>query len=150
MIERERTFLVERLPAELPAPRRILQGYLAQEDSISVRVRQFGDERTLTIKAGSGRERTEVELELDEARWSALWELVGERYLKKARYAVPLDEATAELDVFSGALDGLCLVEVEFDSAEQAEVFDAPSWFGAEVTDDQRYTNAWLARHGKP
>lgn len=150
MIERERTFLVARLPAQLPTAREICQGYLAVEDATSVRIRRAGDERTLTIKAGAGMERTEVELALDAEQWQALSELVGERHVEKQRYQIDVDGLTAELDIFSGELDGLCLVEVEFATREQAVSFAPPDWFGAEVTDDARYTNAWMAGHGRP
>jgi adenylate cyclase len=40
------------------------------------------------------------------------------------------------------------LVEVEFDSDEAMAGFDPPAWFGIEVTDDRRYTNAGLALDG--
>ena len=55
-----------------------------------------------------------------------------------------------ELDVFSGAHDGLVLAEVEFESTEALEAFEPPEWFGPEVTDDGRYTNAGLALDGLP
>ena len=49
-----------------------------------------------------------------------------------------------ELDVFSGPLAPLMLVEVEFPSVEMAEAFVPPAWFGAEVTEDERYRNRAL------
>jgi len=61
---------------------------------------------------------------------------------------VPVGVQTAALDLFEGALEGLRLVEVEFTSDEAMEAFEPPAWFGDEVTDDVRYTNAHLAAHG--
>ncbi len=55
-----------------------------------------------------------------------------------------------ELDVFAGDLDGLVMAEVEFTSTEEMTAFVPPVWFGREVTDDGRYTNASLALHGLP
>jgi adenylate cyclase len=55
-----------------------------------------------------------------------------------------------ELDVFSGTHAGLVLAEVEFESMDALEAFVAPEWFGVEVTDDGRYTNAALALDGLP
>ena len=52
--------------------------------------------------------------------------------------------------MFSGALAGLCLVEVEFPSVEAAEAFTAPAWFGREVTGQPGWSNASLARYGRP
>jgi adenylate cyclase len=52
--------------------------------------------------------------------------------------------------VFGGTLDGLYIVEVEFTSEDEATAFVAPQWFGREVTGDPAWTNASLARHGRP
>jgi hypothetical protein len=45
-------------------------------------------------------------------------------------------------------LEPLVLAEVEFRSKRQARVFTPPSWFGRDVTDDERYTGSCLARYG--
>jgi adenylate cyclase len=42
------------------------------------------------------------------------------------------------------------LVEVEFDSDAAMARFEPPRWFGDDVTDDRRYTNAALALAGTP
>lgn len=56
------------------------------------------------------------------------------------------DEAhTAEIDIYEQQMEGLMVVEVEFEDEADAERFEAPEWFGREVTDDPAYTNAMLA-----
>ena len=55
-----------------------------------------------------------------------------------------------ELDVYSGALTGLLVAEVEFGSEEAAGTFEPPAWFGTEVTDDARFKNQQLASVGAP
>ena len=60
-----------------------------------------------------------------------------------------VDGGVAEVDRYQGELDGLWTVEVEFGSLEASRAFSPPDWFGREVTDDQRYRNAALAR-GRP
>ena len=70
--------------------------------------------------------------------------------MEKTRYEVDAGGHTATVDVFRGALDGLVLAEVEFDSEEEATRFEPPGWFGREVTSDARWSNAALARHGRP
>ncbi|MFP5578860.1 MAG: hypothetical protein ACLGIZ_11590 [Acidimicrobiia bacterium] len=50
--------------------------------------------------------------------------------------------------MFAGDLAGLVLVEVEFDSDEAMAAFVPPTWFGAEVSGDDRYSNASLATQG--
>ena len=42
-------------------------------------------------------------------------------------------------------MEGLMVVEVEFENEADAERFQKPEWFGREVTDDPAYTNAMLA-----
>jgi CYTH domain-containing protein len=54
------------------------------------------------------------------------------------------------LDVFDEKLAGLVYAEVEFTSEEEMTAYEAPAWFGDDVTEDGRYTNASLARHGLP
>ena len=52
--------------------------------------------------------------------------------------------------MFSGVLAGLMVAEVEFGSEDQADAFEPPEWFGAEVTDDARFKNQKLACEGAP
>jgi CYTH domain-containing protein len=151
VIERERRFLVAEIPTDLPSANRIQQGYLTVEP-VAVRVRRIDDRRhVLTIKVGTGRARTEIERDLDPDEFEALWEQTLAVRLEKRRHRIPLDgQLTAELDLYDGALSGRSLVEVEFDDDEAADTFAPPPWFGREVTEDRRYDNAALARHGWP
>jgi CYTH domain-containing protein/CHAD domain-containing protein len=153
-VERERKFLIDPVPAGLDVSRGtpLRQGYLVAGDTVSVRVRDAGSEgRTLTIKAGDGAERTELEWSIDRPQFEAAWALTGGRRIDKTRHRIPLEDAVViELDVFAGELAGLVFAEVEFDSSEALAAFTPPDWFGPEVTDDGRYTNASLALHGRP
>jgi len=153
LVERERKFLVDVVPDDLDRSDMIAlrQGYLAADDARSVRVRDAGPEGcTLTVKAGSGAERTELEWPIERREFDAAWaHTVGQR-VEKARYRVPFAEYIIELDVFAGDLDGLVMAEVEFASSDALRAFEQPAWFGREVTDDSRYTNASLALHGLP
>ena len=40
----------------------------------------------------------------------------------------------------------MLLVEVEFESVEQANSFVPPEWFGDDVTNDKRYHNSYLSK----
>jgi adenylate cyclase len=157
--EIERKFLFTDFPAEKASgSRHIEQGYLAAAFSsagsppISVRLRRVNEQAAfLTIKAGSGLARTEVELALTPSQFEALWPLTGGRRLTKDRYRVPLFAGSvAEVDIYQGSLKGLATVEVEFSSETEAKAFDPPPWFGKEVTEDPRYQNAALAISGMP
>ncbi len=152
-IERERKFLIDAIPDELDLADRteMRQGYLVTGVQASVRVRDAGPKGcTLTVKAGGGAERTELEWEIDREQFDAAWPHTEGRRVVKVRHRIPFDEHVIELDVFSDGLDGLVVAEVEFDSSEALRVFQPPTWFGRELTDDGRYTNAALALHGRP
>jgi adenylate cyclase len=153
-IEIERKFLVPDPPADLDRhpSTSIEQGYLAiAGDGTEVRIRRRDGSAALTVKSGGGRSRVEEEIELDAQRFERLWPLTDGRRIEKTRYEIPAGEGlTVELDVYDGALAGLVVAEVEFDSEQAADAFAAPDWMGREVTDDERYKNQRLACEGRP
>jgi len=153
-VEIERKFLVRELPPGLERSRstRIEQGYLAiADDGTEVRIRRRDGAAVLTVKAGSGRTRLEEEIEIDAERFARLWPLTEGRRLEKTRHLISAGVGlTIELDVYSGALRGLRVAEVEFGSEEGADGFEPPEWFGSEVTDDARFKNQKLACEGAP
>jgi adenylate cyclase len=148
--EIERKFRVARMPTGLGDGSPLRQAYVAVEGDVEVRVRGDAGRQVLTVKAGTGMERAEVEVDIDAAAFDELWEVAGDRRLEKTRHRIDLDGVTAELDVFAGALAGLTVVEVEFSSRREAEAFHPPDWFGDELTGDPAWSNAALARDGAP
>ena len=116
---------------------------------MTVRVRDSGAGGcTLTLKAGTGGVRVELDWPIDRIQFETLWKRTGERRVRKTRHRVPFDHHVADVDVFADHLDGLMMVEVEFDSDESMAAFEPQSWFGREVTDDPRYSNAVMAVDG--
>ena len=154
VVERERKYLVTRVPQLPECGVALRQGYLAIDGAVSVRVRDAADDgATLTLKAGRGAVRTELEWSLTGEQFAAAWEQTRGRRISKTRYRLPSEEHVVELDIFHDDLDGLVLAEVEFDSDDALAAFRPPDWFGLEVTDDETYTNASLAanaRRGTP
>lgn len=147
-IEIERKWVSDAAP-EVPG-RAMRQGYLAIEGDVSVRLRLTDDRAVLTVKAGGGLARTEVELDVAPDEAEALWGHTAGR-IDKVRSRVELGEGlVAEIDRYAGPLDGLVTVEVEFPDVAAAGRFVAPAWFGREVTGDHRWSNASLARRGRP
>ena len=63
--------------------------------------------------------------------------------MKKIRYLIDWQDLIIELDIFSGALTGLILAEVELPS--ETTPFTPPVWFGPEVSEDSQYSNIRLA-----
>lgn len=151
-LEIERKFLLAgSLPAGDFSSSSIRQGYVAVAgDGGEVRVRDRDGECFLTVKHGAGVVREEHETEISAELFEALWPLTEERRVEKRRFLVPLGSLVAEVDVFSGALEGLAVAEVEFPSVSAASAFAPPAWFGADVSDDKRYKNQSLALHGAP
>jgi adenylate cyclase len=150
--EIERKFLVADAPPDLARhpSEDILQGYVAIDATAEVRVRRGGARLTLTVKSAPARTRVEEEIEIDEARFAALWELSEGRRIVKTRYLVEHDASTIEVDDYHDALAGLMTAEVEFPSEAASDAFDPPPWLGREVTGDPRYANQTLATQGLP
>ena len=151
-VEIERKFLLTRVPDALPAGEPIEQGYLAvAPDGVEVRIRRRAGRCTLTVKSGPGHVRVEEELEIDDRRFEALWALTEGRRIAKTRHLVPLEGgATAEVDVYADALEGLLTAEIEFGSTGASAAFAPPDWLGREVTGDARYAYQSLALAGAP
>jgi adenylate cyclase len=151
-VEIERKYLVPDPPPEdvLGDGVPYRQGYLAGEGEVDTRVRIGPDAAWLTVKAGRGVARTEVDTPIDVADAESLWPHTVGRRLEKVRYRVPVDGGVAEVDRYGGDLEGLWTVEVEFESDADADAFAPPPWFGADVTDVGGWSNGALARHGRP
>lgn len=146
-VEIERKFLPENIPYELDQLEShfIEQGYL--NTSPVVRVRRKDDKYILTCKGQGMMERVEYEMLLDEASYNNLIKKADGNIITKRRHIIPLENGlVGELDVFEGALKGLVMLEVEFNSREAAEAFIIPEWFGKEVTTDPRYHNSNMSK----
>jgi len=151
--EFERKFLVRELPQNLADYQvtTIIQGYLAIcENGTEVRIRKKGDRYYQTIKSGFGLEREEVEIEINRQQFEILWAMTKGKRVEKKRYKIQYFHSIIELDIYSGILDGLVVAEIEFASLKQAVSFIPPSWFGQEVTEDERYKNRNLVQYGIP
>lgn len=147
--EIERKFLVSAKPSLDGVSRAdVRQGYLTlPDDSVEMRLRQMDDKYFLTLKSGEGLTRGEREVAIDKAQFETFWPATEGRRVEKERWTGDLGEGhTFYLDVFSGPLAPLMLVEVEFDSEEAANRFKAPEWFGPDVTQDKRFKNKALAQ----
>jgi len=147
-IEIERKFLVRTCPAlDWAHPEAVRQGYVTgPDDSVEVRLRQKGDAYFLTVKSAGTVQRAEHETALTRAQFETLWPATAGRRIEKTRYTGSLpDGLIFELDIFSGPLAPLMLVEVEFATLDAANTFKAPDWFGADVTAEKRFKNKALA-----
>ena len=153
-LEIERKWLVSEPPAAAlaVAGEVIDQGYLAiAADGTEVRLRRRDQRCFLTVKSPGGLVRGEREVDISAEQFAALWPATEGRRVAKARRVLHAgDGIRIELDVYAGALTGLLVAEVEFADAEAANSFEAPAWFGREVTGEARYKNQRLAVCGLP
>jgi adenylate cyclase len=148
MIEIERKFLVlnDSFKAEAFAQNHIAQGYLSSAPERTVRVRIKGDKGYLTIKGisnDSGMSRFEWEKEIPVAEAKELLLLCEKGVIDKTRFEVKQGNHVFEVDEFYGENEGLIVAEIELDS--ETETFEKPSWLGEEVTNINRYYNAYLS-----
>ena len=148
-IEIERKFLVKEIPDKLDTFERIdmTQGYL--NTNPVVRIRKENEDYVLTYKGSGLLSRSEYNLPLNEESFNHLIKKCDGIIISKSRYKIPLkNNLIAELDLFNGDLDSLILVEVEFNSVEEADNFIPPEWFGEDVTTDGRYHNSYISKYG--
>ena len=150
MQEIERKFLVknESFKDLAIAKKKIAQGYLNTNPERTVRVRIVNENAFLTIK-GKGNEtgvtRFEWEKEITVEEASALLLLCEKGVIEKTRFEIPVGNHLYEVDEFYGENEGLVVAEIELIAEDEA--FEKPDWLGMQVTNDERYYNAYLSKN---
>ncbi len=150
--EIERKFLVrdDRWKAGADKGSRIRQAYILAMDGRNMRVRVRDNRKaTLTIKAGGhGMTRDEFEFDVPVDEALPLFQLKLGNLIEKTRYKVKIAKHVWEIDVYSGALEGLIVAEVEMKSEKESP--QIPEWIGSELTGNPAYSNQALALSGLP
>lgn len=151
-MEIEKKYLVKGTPEGGFAAYRKLyleQGYLHKSPVIRIRRIQDeqGDTYILTIKGKGLTVREEWEMILSKEEYESMLPKVEDGLIRKNRYLIPLTEGLmAEVDEFlNPSLQPLVVAEVEFPSVETMERFEAPDWFGEDVSGDPSYQNNTLS-----
>lgn len=147
-VEIERRFLLKSDDWRHLATRceRLTDGLVASSDGRKVRVRQYGNRATLTVKSmtqGLRRAEFEYEIPFDDAT-TLLTHHCGNLLLEKTRYCVTYGRYVWEVDVYHGLLEGVVMAEVELASEDQSPPL--PEWIGEEVTGDARYKKINMLR----
>lgn len=142
--EFELTFLAKKLPEgfskSLPS-KEILDIYIPRSiEHPILRIRKNGDSYEITkkqpVSGTDSSHQTENTIPLTKEEFEDLSTLPGKR-LRKIRYFYSENRIDYEIDVFKDDLEGLVVVDVEFDSNEQKAEFSAPAWVLADVTQDK-------------
>ena len=146
-VEIERRFLVQvdKLPDLSEYESRIVeQAYFGADPWVRIRVYSGSRSRALlTIKGKGVVQRPEVNCEIPVEKAREAWPLAKHEIHKIRHYLGPW-----EIDEFTDKHTGLWLAEIELES--EGAKFDRPEWLGDEVTEDIRYTNAYLSEFGLP
>jgi len=145
--EIERKFLVsgDEWRAAIVRTRAIKQGYLANTDDCSVRIRVADDEGYISVKSAGleiARKEYEYAIPLSDAVEMLDLFCTGNR-IDKTRFHVAHQGREWEVDVFDGENRGLVLAEIELSAVD--EEVEVPDWAGIEVSGDPRYLNSNLS-----
>ena len=126
---------------------KINQGYIINEKSKVIRVREKGDDYFLTIKGNNiGISRLEYDFPISkEDAKELIFHFCKTTLIEKTRHYIEYKGHTWEVDEFHGKNTGLIVAEIELESED--EKFEIPDWVGEEVTQDDRYYNMNLAIH---
>ncbi len=157
--EFERKFLLPYLPLEITSGIRdgkfdfeeIEQGYLPKSIRIRKSVSTDGKisyflTRKNKIPNTHGISNFEDTKSISEEEYIELSAQIEGEMVQKTRYFVPIENNILEINVFHDRLEGQILGEVEFESMEEALVFQKPEWIGREVTNE--ISNRMLAQGG--
>lgn len=149
--ELELRFLLSELPPGLSQPRRIRDLYI---QGTRLRLRTVEDLDGVVLQRKLGHKRRvgkgdpsivyHTSLYLNDAESETLSSLPG-RSVVKSRWKVEANGRRAAVDVFEGELQGLTMLEVDFDTYEDLDAYNPPSWAGDEVTHLEEFSGGGLA-----
>ena len=123
------------------------QGYISSKNGKVVRVRLTDSYAKLTVKgptSGISRDEFEYDIPLADAK-IMLDTLVEGSIIVKTRYVVLYGGKKWEIDVFAGDNKGLVTAEIELKS--EKEKYKIPTWIGADVSDERKYSNSNLVKN---
>ena len=94
--------------------------------------------------------RDEIEVFITQEEYNNLMKKQEGNTIYKTRYQFLDGDYLLAVDIFSGELEGLAYLEIEFENQEEADNFQTPNWVIKDVTSDLNYKNGHLARYGIP
>lgn len=143
--EIEKKYLIKNIPnLKNLKSYKIVQGYISVDPVL--RIRQKNDKYFFTFKGKGFLKRIEFEQEITKKEFENLLPKIEGTIIKKTRYIYPLNNNfIAEIDIFEKPFENLCIVEVEFNSENDAKNFIPPDWFGEDITNNIKFTNSYMS-----
>lgn len=149
-IELERRFLISEIPDDFidPKEERVVDHYIPiSSDHCQVRIRCQGEKREFTKKSPVNEDdlstMMEINVPLSKEEYDALMQVPG-RTVSKFRIRTLVQCAIAEFGRFEDELEGLKLLDIEFQNEQDMKRFKTPSYIVAEVTNDKRFAGGEL------
>jgi CYTH domain-containing protein len=143
MLELEKTYLAKYLPEGLKnsPSREVVDVYIPGSHlHPRLRLRKNGNKFEITKKQpeveGDASAQTEETIILTPGEFRAFDEQIQGKRVRKIRYFYDYEGKTAEIDIFQDNLEGLVLVDFEFESINQKEMFVMPDFCLAGVTQE--------------
>lgn len=152
-VELEKTFLVKELPPNLDGcvSAEIIDIYIpSTEKHPFLRIRKRGDKFEITkkepIDGKDSSEQYEKTIPLTEKEFNELAVVKGKRFRKQRYYYPQKDEGVKmELDFYLDDLEGLVVVDFEFETKDQKDNFQMPDFCLADVTQEKAFAGGMLA-----
>lgn len=141
-VELERTYLARYIPAQIDgAKSKVIRDVYVPEsaDHAVLRLRQIGETYEITKKMPIDREDSTKQLEqtipLIEEEYDALVK-VSSKVLVKERFYCTVFGHLAEVDIYMEDLEGLVMIDFEFQSEEEMAAFEPPEFCLVDVSQD--------------
>lgn len=151
-IEIEKKYLAAHLPRVIKnvEPIRLFDVYFPDDpaEEAHLRARKSNNNYELTKKIPVVGPHSTARLETTIALSRAEFESITaghERIIEKERYKVSISGHRAQVDVFTGKLAGLILIEINFEDEVHMRGFNKPSCCGTEITDESFIIGGLLA-----
>ncbi|EKE14181.1 MAG: hypothetical protein ACD_12C00637G0002 [uncultured bacterium] len=152
-IEIEKTYLASFLPKDIKKCefKEMLDIYIPKHSRhAKLRIRKSGPTHVITKKTVISKNNCSTQLEehinITEDEFKSFMKIGGNR-VSKTRFYYPYKGQTAEIDVFSGKLKGLVLIDFEFKNHEELDNFIMPDFCLADVTEEEAIAGGVLSHH---
>lgn len=143
MIELEKTYLAKYLPKNLEncESREIIDHYVPKDSNHAVlRIRKNGRKYEITKKQptneGDASSQFEQTIPLTQEEYNSLTQQLESKKVRKLRYYFNYNEQIAEFDVFQDKLSGLVLVDFEFNTENEKNLFEIPEFCLEDITQE--------------